>query len=72
MSSYPIPSLFHNSSFLKEKDTIEAQNWATTLFQDRKTDSRFECVEWQVILMRYLSLYYDSHSYSCLGISPHK
>ncbi len=35
------------TSFLKEKDTIEAQSWASTLFQDRKTDSRFENVEYQ-------------------------
>ncbi len=34
-------------SFLKEKDTIEAQNWASVLFQDRKTDARFDNVEYQ-------------------------
>ena len=38
-------------SFLKEKDTVEAQNWANTLFQDRKTDSRFENVEYQVRML---------------------
>ena len=41
-----ILKLFFNS-FLKEKDTIEVQNWAASNFQDRKTDSRFESIEYQ-------------------------